>query len=247
MLTLEGESRDRIRIVICDESDRRRSGTRFWLSEQSDFLVVADVAHPTDLLSQAAGPLPDVVLMDSETGDCELLDVVHSIQERSATTEVVVLATDLPPRRLAAMEDAGAVGVLSESLGAEEMAAAVRKAAAGEVLFTREQRLAIKAWRKTIGDRLPTLTEREWDIWAAVLEGKRNRDIANRFGLSNNTIKNQLSHVFEKLGVNSRTELFRLTIDNGLEEVVARHAAGHGEHNAPARKVRAPIPLAEPA
>jgi two-component system response regulator DesR len=217
---------DHIRILICDDSDRRRAGTRAWLSVQPDFDVVADLTRTRDVLDATKEHSVDVVLIEIEAVSAGLLGVIRQIQDEAIDMVVLLLSAELSTGHLASIEEAGAMGVLPNSLSADELAAAVRRANAGEILWTREQWRKITDWRKALGTSLGMLTDREWSIWAAMLEGRRNQNIAECFGLSTNTIKNRATRLFDKLGVGSRAELFRLTIDNDLETEVT----GRGTH-----------------
>ncbi|MER5883006.1 response regulator transcription factor [Streptomyces sp. NPDC001941] len=192
-----------IRLLLADDHPVVRAGLRAVLDTEPDFAVVAEAATAERAVELAAAGGVDVVLMDLQFGAG-----MHGAEATAAITgagggpRVLVLTTyDTDADILAAVE-AGALGYLLKDAPPEELAAAVRTAAAGQ-----------SALAPTVAHRLmdrmrtpaQALTKRELEVLQLVGEGLSNQQISKRLFLSQATVKSHLVHVFAKLGVDSRT------------------------------------------
>ncbi|MFE8940874.1 response regulator [Streptomyces sp. NPDC000963] len=192
-----------IRLLLADDHPVVRAGLRAVLDTEPDFAVVAEAATAERAVELAAGGGVDVVLMDLQFGAG-----MHGSEATAAITaapggpKVLVLTTyDTDADILAAVE-AGASGYLLKDAPPEELAAAVRTAAAGQSALA-------PAVAHRLMDRMRTpaeaLTKRELEVLQLVGEGLSNAQISKALFLSQATVKSHLVHVFAKLGVDSRT------------------------------------------
>ncbi|MGW9439739.1 response regulator [Streptomyces sp. NPDC055607] len=192
-----------IRLLLADDHPVVRAGLRAVLDTEPDFAVVAEAATAERAVELAAGGGVDVVLMDLQFGTG-----MHGSEATAAITaapggpKVLVLTTyDTDADILAAVE-AGASGYLLKDAPPEELAAAVRTAAAGQSALA-------PAVAHRLMDRMRTpaeaLTKRELEVLQLVGEGLSNAQISKALFLSQATVKSHLVHVFAKLGVDSRT------------------------------------------
>ncbi|MER7537715.1 response regulator transcription factor [Streptomyces sp. NPDC097704] len=192
-----------IRLLLADDHPVVRAGLRAVLDTEPDFTVVAEAATAERAVELAAAGGVDVVLMDLQFGPG-----MHGSEATAAITaapggpKVLVLTTyDTDADILAAVE-AGASGYLLKDAPPEELAAAVRTAAAGQSALA-------PAVAHRLMDRMRTpaeaLTKRELEVLQLVGEGLSNQQISKALFLSQATVKSHLVHIFAKLGVDSRT------------------------------------------
>ncbi|MGA5067757.1 response regulator [Streptomyces exfoliatus] len=192
-----------IRLLLADDHPVVRAGLRAVLDTEPDFAVVAEAATAERAVELATAGGVDVVLMDLQFGAG-----MHGSEATAAITaapggpKVLVLTTyDTDADILAAVE-AGASGYLLKDAPPEELAAAVRTAAAGQSALA-------PAVAHRLMDRMRTpaeaLTKRELEVLQLVGEGLSNQQISKVLFLSQATVKSHLVHVFAKLGVDSRT------------------------------------------
>ncbi|MEU7698274.1 MULTISPECIES: response regulator transcription factor [unclassified Streptomyces] len=192
-----------IRLLLADDHPVVRAGLRAVLDTEPDFAVVAEAATAERAVELAGAGGVDVVLMDLQFGAG-----MHGSEATAAITaapggpKVLVLTTyDTDADILAAVE-AGASGYLLKDAPPEELAAAVRTAAAGQSALA-------PAVAHRLMDRMRTpaeaLTKRELEVLQLVGEGLSNQQISKVLFLSQATVKSHLVHVFAKLGVDSRT------------------------------------------
>ncbi|MFB7590866.1 response regulator [Streptomyces sp. NPDC056169] len=192
-----------IRLLLADDHPVVRAGLRAVLDTEPDFTVVGEAATAERAVELAAAGGVDVVLMDLQFGAG-----MHGSEATAAITavpggpKVLVLTTyDTDADILAAVE-AGASGYLLKDAPPEELAAAVRTAAAGQSALA-------PAVAHRLMDRMRTpaeaLTKRELEVLQLVGEGLSNQQISKALFLSQATVKSHLVHIFAKLGVDSRT------------------------------------------
>ncbi|MFE2555855.1 response regulator transcription factor [Streptomyces sp. NBC_00090] len=192
-----------IRLLLADDHPVVRAGLRAVLDTEPDFTVVAEAATAERAVELAGTGSVDVVLMDLQFGSG-----MHGSEATAAITavpggpKVLVLTTyDTDADILAAVE-AGASGYLLKDAPPEELAAAVRTAAAGQSALA-------PAVAHRLMDRMRTpaeaLTKRELEVLQLVGEGLSNQQISKALFLSQATVKSHLVHIFAKLGVDSRT------------------------------------------
>ncbi|MEV7581266.1 response regulator transcription factor [Streptomyces erythrochromogenes] len=192
-----------IRLLLADDHPVVRAGLRAVLDTEADFAVVAEAATAERAVELAAGEPVDVVLMDLQFGPgMHGSEATALITARPRAPRVLVLTTyDTDADILAAVE-AGASGYLLKDAPPEELAAAVRTAAAGQSALA--PAVALRLMDRM---RMPAeaLTKRELEVLQLVADGLSNQQISKQLFLSQATVKSHLVHVYAKLGVESRT------------------------------------------
>ncbi|GGR23686.1 response regulator [Streptomyces roseolus] len=192
-----------VRLLLADDHPVVRAGLRAVLDTEPDFTVVGEAATAERAVALAAAGGVDVVLMDLQFGaGMHGSEATAAIAAVPGGPRVLVLTTyDTDADILAAVE-AGASGYLLKDAPPEELAAAVRTAAAGQSALA-------PAVAHRLMDRMRTpaeaLTKRELEVLQLVGEGLSNQQISKVLFLSQATVKSHLVHVFAKLGVDSRT------------------------------------------
>ncbi|MBK0870160.1 response regulator transcription factor [Saccharopolyspora sp. HNM0986] len=201
-----------IRLLLADDHPVVRAGLRAVLDTEPDFEVTAEADDAERAIGLAA--TVDVVLMDLRFGaGMHGSDATAAITARPEPPRVLVLTTyDTDADILAAIE-AGATGYLLKDAPPEELTAAVRAAAAGR-----------SALAPTVADRLvhrmrrpgTSLSRRELDVLQLLADGLSNAEISRRLYLSQATVKTHLVHIYDKLGVESRTAALAAAQARGL-------------------------------
>ncbi|MFB7466098.1 response regulator [Streptomyces sp. NPDC056224] len=192
-----------IRLLLADDHPVVRAGLRAVLDTEPDFAVVAEAATAERAVELAAAEPVDVVLMDLQFGaGMHGSEATALITARRGAPRVLVLTTyDTDADILAAVE-AGASGYLLKDAPPEELASAVRTAAAGQSALAPAVALRLMDRMRTPAE---ALTKRELEVLQLVADGLSNQQISKRLFLSQATVKSHLVHVYAKLGVDSRT------------------------------------------
>lgn len=203
-----------IRLLLADDHPVVRAGLRAVLETEPDFEVVAEAPTAEEAVRLAGELELDVVLMDLQFGDRMLgSEATERITASGEGPRVLILTTyDTDADILNAVE-AGAIGYLLKDAPPEELAAAVRTAAAGR-----------SALAPTVASRLmdrmrqpnAALSRRETEVLRLVAEGLSNQQISKRLFLSQATVKSHLAHIYTKLGVDSRTAAVALAASQGI-------------------------------
>ncbi|GAA3377383.1 response regulator transcription factor [Streptomyces sannanensis] len=192
-----------IRLLLADDHPVVRAGLRAVLDTEPGLKVVAEAATAERAVEIAASGEVDVVLMDLQFGPgMHGWEATAAITARPGAPRVLILTTyDTDADILAAVE-AGAAGYLLKDAPPEELAAAVRTAAAGQSALA-------PAVAHRLMDRMrapaEALTKRELEVLQLVGDGLSNQQISKKLFLSQATVKSHLVHIYAKLGVDSRT------------------------------------------
>ncbi len=208
------EARDRIRIVVVDDHPVVRAGLRALLEMEDDLTVVGETGSEDDAVAEVERERPDLVLMDLRL-DHEGSGAVAIQRLRAAglTMPVLVLTNHDTDADILAAVEAGASGYLLKDAPPEELLPAVRAAAAGQSALA--PAIASRLMERLVSP-LPSLTLRELEVLQCVSDGLTNAEIAQKLFVSQATVKTHLVHVFEKLGVTSRTQAVAEARERGL-------------------------------
>ncbi|CRK56598.1 Hemoglobin-dependent two component system response regulator HrrA [Alloactinosynnema sp. L-07] len=203
-----------IRLLLADDHPVVRAGLRAVLETEPDLVVVAEAATAEDAVARATVGDIDVVLMDLRfKGGMTGAEATAAITTRPGAPHVVIITTyDTDADTLPAIE-AGAMGYLLKDAPPEDLAAAVRTAAAGHTALA-------PAVADRLMNRLRTpgtgLTRREAEVLVLVADGLSNQAIGARLHLTEGTVKSHLARIYTKLGVNSRTSAVATATDLGI-------------------------------
>ncbi|MEU3713031.1 response regulator transcription factor [Streptomyces catenulae] len=203
-----------IRLLLADDHPVVRAGLRAVLETEPGFAVVADVSTAEEAVTLAALPGIDVVLMDLRFGgEMRGSQATAAITARPGAPRVLVLTTyDTDADILAAIE-AGATGYLLKDAPPEELATAVRAAAAGKSALAPTVALRLM---DRMRDPAVALSRRETEVLQLVADGLSNAEVSKRLFLSQATVKSHLVHIYTKLGVDSRTAAVAAATARGL-------------------------------
>lgn len=198
------------KLIIADDHAVVRAGLRSMLAGLPEFEVVAEAANGREALVLCEKFAPAVVLLDLRLPDLSGTEVCRQIKERHPEMAVVFLTSFADDQTVLAALEAGADGYLLKEVDGENIAAAIRGALNGvSVMAPVVSEVVRKVRRGELagdGERLSRLTRQEGRILELVATGITNKEIAEKLGLSDGTVRNHLSVVFAKLEVQSRAE-----------------------------------------
>ncbi len=207
---------DPIRILLVDDHAVVRSGLSKFLMVNKDFKLVGEASDGAEALMLVGLHKPDVVLMDLMMPGMDGITATREIRSKYPQTKVIALTSFSEQNLVQGALQAGAVGYLQKNVTAAELGSAIRSAHAGRMTLSPEaaQVLAQSVTQPHIPGS--DLTERERDVLKLMVEGLNNIEISKRLVVSLGTVKFHISHIFQKLGVDSRVEAVKLAIERKL-------------------------------
>lgn len=219
------ETRLAIRIVLADDHPLVRDGLRRLLETQPDFDVIGEAADGADAVRQAKALAPDVLLLDVAMPRMNGLEALGELAVATPEVRVVLLTAAIERDETIEALRLGARGVVLKETATPLLYKCIRAVASGE-LWVGHERIADLVKSVCSPARTPTaddrpalrLTPRELEVVTAVAEGAANKDIAAALGVSEQTVKNHLSSIFDKLGVSTRLELALYAVHHKLSE-----------------------------
>ncbi len=216
-----------IRILIADDHRMFREALRAMLQTEPDIAIAGEAGTVSETLQMVERVAADVLLLDLSLPDGHGLDVLATLAARRSPLNAIVVSASTDRQDVVRAIKAGARGVVMKDAPVERLVEAIRQVAAGRLWFG-HQRLAdlldsLRQPEPAHGARpADTLTPRERGIVAAIVQGASNKDISVQFKLRESTVKNHLTHIFDKLGVANRLELALFAVHHNLFEGTGR-------------------------
>ena len=220
-----------IRTLIVDDHALFRRGLEIVLASEPDIEVVAQAGDGAEAVERAAEFLPDVVLMDVKMPRSTGIEACRSIKDVAPSAKIIILTMSDEEEDLFEAIKAGASGYLLKDIPLDEVAAAVRAVHGGQSLISPFMagkllsEFAALASRDEHGEEparpvpAPKLTDREIQVLRLVARGQSNRDIAKELFISDNTVKNHVRNILEKLQIHSRMEAVLVAVRDKLIEL----------------------------
>jgi two-component system, NarL family, response regulator DevR len=214
---------DRIRLLIVDDHQVVRLGLRALLADEPDLEVVAEAGTAEEALVQVANHHPDVVTLDIQLQGRSGLEACHEIRKKFPKTQVVILTSHGGESFAEQALRAGAAGYVLKQVGNEELVRAIRAASRGEIAL--DPQTAARVVRRmqdlqsqSEANAFRDLSPRELDVLTPLARGKTNAEIGKLLNLSEKTVGNYVSNMFEKLGLSNRIELAAYAFEHHLFE-----------------------------
>ena len=199
---------DAIGVLVVDDHPLFRTGVVHALAAEPGIVVVGEASSGEEALLIARERLPDLVLLDISMPGWDGLETARHIATACPASTIVVLTASEDPDRLIGALKAGARGYVLKGAGVQELVRVIRGAVAGEVHVSPSlaAEMLVQLTREPAPDPLQELTERERTILGHIGEGLTNREIGERLGLTEKTIKHYVTNILDKLQVRSRVE-----------------------------------------
>ncbi len=210
-----------IKVVVADDQAAIREALATVLDLFADIDVVATARNGAEAVEAATQHGADVVLMDLRMPGTDGIEATRQLGERSPDTAVVVLTTFADDDSILAALGAGARGYLTKDAGREDIARAIRAAAAGQAVLDRvvqDRLLASTLQAHPVVRAAPPadLTPREREVLALIGQGLSNRAIAEQLFVSEATVKTHINNLFAKADIRDRADAVRRAMAYGL-------------------------------
>jgi two-component system NarL family response regulator len=198
-------------VLLVDDHALLRTGVANIINQEPDLCVVAEAGDGVEALSAYERHQPDVTLLDLRMPLMEGVEVVRRIRERDPGARVIVLTTYDTDDEIQRALKAGAKAYALKDISAEDLIACIRSVLAGRTYIA-----PAAAAKLAEGVTRVQLTPREMAALRLMADGKANKEIATALDIGERTVKTHLGHLFEKLGVTSRTEAIKVANRRGL-------------------------------
>ncbi len=211
-----------LKIALADDHTIFRDGLRRLLALEPDFKIVAEAKDGTEVLPILEEHEPDILLLDLRMPGADGLTVHQHIQTNKLKTKIIVLTASEDEDQYVQAIKCGASGIVLKQTATELLIKSIHKVCAGEIWL--DSRTTAAAMRQFVNPGGPGLRERdkrgishrEREIVACVAQGFKNKEIAEKMFISEQTVKNHLHNVFDKLGVSDRLELALYAIHRNI-------------------------------
>lgn len=200
-----------VRVLLVDDSPLIRLGLRAALEDRSEITIVGEAANAADGVAAADRLKPDVVLLDLRLPDKPGFAACREIVAQKSPPRVIILTSSTDGRNVQEAISAGASGYLLKDNDGATLAAAIGQVAAGRsvldpTLTDQVVRLVKARADGSPAERLKSLSHQERRVVELLTEGLTNKEIGERLGLTEKTVKNYLAVVFDKLGISRRAQ-----------------------------------------
>jgi DNA-binding NarL/FixJ family response regulator len=220
------ETARKIRVVIADDHPIVREGLRKLLTLEDDIDVVGEAADGRDLVERFDELQPDVILLDLRMPNLDGLGALQTLTHMGSKAKVIVLTASEDKNEFVQAMKLGCSGIVLKQTSAELIVKSIRKVHAGEIWLDSHTTAAVMRQfaspletavpgQAKVRERSP-LSTREREIVALVAQGYKNKEMAEKMFISEQTVKNHLHNIFDKLGVSDRLELALYAIHKGL-------------------------------
>jgi DNA-binding NarL/FixJ family response regulator len=221
----------KIRIVVADDHPIFRDGLCRLLALEPDFEVVAQAQDGRQVLDVLQQHEPDILLLDLKMPGLDGLATLQRLQSGKHKTRVIVLTASEDKNEFVQAMKLGTSGIVLKQSATDLLIKSIRKVNAGEIWLDSNTTAAVMRQFATGADEAPAggtppsssrererslLSQREREIVALVAQGFKNKEMAEKMFISEQTVKNHLHNIFDKLGVSDRLELALYAIHNNL-------------------------------
>jgi two-component system nitrate/nitrite response regulator NarL len=213
-----------VRILIADDHPIFRDGLKRLLESEGEFKVIGEACDGVEAVTLARQLIPEVLLLDLAMPRRRGLDALRELVSDSRIVRVILLTAAAEKEQIVEALQLGARGVVLKDSATQILLKSIRAVMNGEYWVGRESVANLAQYLRTMvapSENFPQrnryrLTPRELEIVAAVVAGFANKEIAQHFKISEDTVKHHLSNIFDKVGVSSRLELALFAVNQSL-------------------------------
>jgi DNA-binding NarL/FixJ family response regulator len=209
--TVVGSIARQASVLVVDDHALLRTGVANIISAEPDLRVIAEATNGLEAVEAFQQYRPDVTLLDLRMPVMEGVEAVRQIRARDPQAKVIVLTTYDADEDISRALKAGAKAYVLKDISADGLIACIHDVLAGKTYLA-----PAAAAKLAEGVTRVQLTPRELSTLRLMADGRSNKEIANELGISERTVKTHLGHLFEKLGVTSRTEAVKVATRRGL-------------------------------
>ncbi len=213
-----------IRVLIADDHPIFRDGLRKLLESEPGFRVIGEASDGGEAVSMTRQLNPDVLLLDLAMPRLPGMEALRELAGSKAPAHIILLTAAIEKQQIVEALQLGARGVVLKDSATELLMKCIRCVMSGEYWVGRE---SVHDLVRTLRDLIPAsgdelkrknfgLTPREREIVSTIVAGYTNKDIAQKFSISEQTVKHHLTNIFDKLGVSNRLELALFAVNHHL-------------------------------
>jgi DNA-binding NarL/FixJ family response regulator len=223
--TIAREEQAKIRVLVVDDQELFRRGLTMLLSVEDDIEVIGEASDGSAAATMAASTAPDVILMDVRMPKLTGIEACVAMKDAAPHARIIMLTASDEEADLYEAVKNGASGYLLKDSSIDEVAQAVRVVADGQSLISPSMAIKLldefKQMSRSDRNTVPTprLTERELEVLRLVATGLNNREIAKQLFISENTVKNHVRNILEKLQLHSRMEAVMYAVREKLLDI----------------------------
>jgi ribosomal subunit interface protein len=218
---------EKLRVLVCDDHALFRRGLKMVLDEEPDLELVGEASDGAEVVVRAQELMPDVILMDVRMPKRSGIEAAGEIKDSLPHVKILMLTISDDEADLYEAIKAGASGYLLKEIPIEEVADAIRSVWAGQSRISPSMASKLltefAAMSKSSDQKpqmpAPRLTDREMEVLRLVAQGLNNRDIAGKLFISENTVKNHIRNILEKLHLHSRMEAVVYAVREKMIEI----------------------------
>lgn len=214
------------KILLVDDHEVVRLGLRALLERHPQFEIIGEAATAREALEMVSTYRPDIVVMDIRLPGTSGIEACEEITTRFPETRVIMLTSYAEDEMLFSAIRAGASGYVLKQIGGDDLVRAIESVSRGDALLDpsvtqrvfQEVRRAVK---EEEASAFAHLSQQEKHVLLLVSEGKTNREIAKALFLGEGTVRNYVSSILSKLGVNNRAEAAAYAVEHNLREYIS--------------------------
>lgn len=212
-------------VLIADDHLVVREGLKFIVETNDNFHVIGEAENGEEALRLLESLTPDVILMDLNMPKMSGLETMEELNKRNIDIPVVILTTYNEDELMISGLELGAKGYLLKDTGRDHLFRTIESAVRGETLLQPEIMARVFAARNKREEALDSssdqtvLSEKERIVLRAIALGYRSKEIASDMGISERTVKAHLTNIYNKLGVNSRSQAVAVAVERGIVQL----------------------------
>jgi len=220
------EQLNKISIIIADDHKLVREGLKQLLELEDDISVIAQAGNGKEAIEKTLQYNPDILLLDINMPQVNGIDVLRRLKDMGVNTKIIMLTIHDDKEYIFETIKIGADGYLVKDSDADTLVKAIREVKSGRTYIQPSVAKMVAEGLNTNDEevtsrlkKIESLTKREYEVLTLIAEGLNNKDIADKLFISEKTVKNHVSSIFKKLGVNDRIQAAIFAYKNNIKKI----------------------------